>query len=78
MAADIRPSHERPKPALVLASVPALTFLRFQDDADGLVLADSGDTDAYLVDDGSGRLVLDDTVTAGLRVLADSTRIAAL
>lgn len=78
MAVDIRPSHERPKPALALAEVPALLSLRFQDDVDGLVLADSGDTDAFLVDDGTGRLVVDDTVLTGLRILAGANRIVAI
>lgn len=59
------------------AGAAVIAALGFVDDDGRLALGDDGVSDAYLVDDGTGRLVLDDTVTAGLQFFATPVRITA-
>jgi hypothetical protein len=73
MALTSYPAAQWPEDKGAANSVLAL---RFTDDGGRLVLSDApGDTEVLIVDDGAGRLVLDDTQASGLKLRARPDRI---
>ena len=73
MSADVRPSSQHSADASAATRVVALVF---RDVGGRLVLDDSqGGEGIPLVDDGTGRLRLDDNASGGVRFVATHTRI---